>query len=203
MSAPMQVSGERPGRRDVPRMRAVPRFVDALDLVALPTAVPVARMFIADTLHRWHALFIEEHMEPLAVELVTLSVKATSPAEGTSWNDIVELNPIRLRMLGYERHIVFEVTDAHDKALLLPANRNIDESTGLGLVDALAYRWGSFVTPQGRVIWAELSVYERTEAGLPKRNRRPSPALQGSAVQPAHATDPELLRRVRDGLENL
>jgi hypothetical protein len=136
MSAPMQVSGERPGRRDIRRMRAVPRFVDALDLVALPTAVPVARMFIADTLRRWHALFIEEHMEALAVELVTLSVKATGPAEGTSWNDIIDLNPIRLRMLGYERHLVFEVTDAHDKALLLPANRNIDESTGLGLVDA-------------------------------------------------------------------
>ena len=98
-------------------MREEPRFHDSLDPVALPTAIPVARMFIADTLRRWHALFIEDHMEAVAVELVTLAVEATGPSEGTSWSDITELNPIRLRMLGYQRHIVFEVTDAHPEAL--------------------------------------------------------------------------------------
>jgi hypothetical protein len=51
-------------------------------------------------------------MEAVAVELVTLSVEATKPREGTSWQSITELNPIKLRLLGYQRHIVFEVTDA-------------------------------------------------------------------------------------------
>ncbi|MEV6908330.1 hypothetical protein [Amycolatopsis sp. NPDC051071] len=73
-------------------MREEPRFHASLDLVALPTAVPVARMFIADTLHRWHALFIEEHMEAVAAELVSLAVAATGPAAGTSWSDLTELN---------------------------------------------------------------------------------------------------------------
>ena len=75
-------------------MREDPRFLDSLGLVALPTAIPVVRMFIADTLRRWHALFIEDHMEAVAVELVSLSIEATRPAEGTSWTDITELNPI-------------------------------------------------------------------------------------------------------------
>jgi len=203
MSALVQMSDDLPVQAEVPQMRDQPRFVDTLDLVALPTAVAVARMFIADTLTRWHALFVEDYMETLAVELVTLSVSATRPAEGTSWTDIAELNPIKLRLLGYRRHIVFEVTDVHDEALVLPNDRYVDESAGLGLVDALADRWGSFVAPRGRVIWAELAVYARTQAGLPKREREPSPSSPHSAAQSANPADPELLRRIRDGLESL
>lgn len=184
-------------------MREEPRFVDVLDLVALPTAVSVARMFIADTLRRWHALFIEHHMEAVAVELVTLSVEATSPAEGTSWTAITELNPITLRMLGYQRHIVFEVSDAHNKALELSENTELPEYSGLGLVDALAHRWGSSVTPRGRVTWAEIAVYERTKAGLPKRDLQPMPWIDTSTPQSARAVDPELLHRVRDGIQGI
>jgi hypothetical protein len=184
-------------------MREDPRFVDTLDLVALPTAVAVARLFIADTLHRWDALFIEEHMETVGVELVTLSVEATKPREGTSWQGITELRPIKLRMLGYQRHIVFEVTDAGAEALALPVDRYADESSGLGLVDVLANRWGSSMTPRGRVNWAELAVYERTGAGLPKRDRRPSPWPHGSTEQPAPVLGAELLQRIRDGIERI
>ncbi|MCE7009553.1 hypothetical protein LWC34_43110 [Kibdelosporangium philippinense] len=184
-------------------MREEPRFLATLELVALPTAVAVARMFIADTLRRWDALFIEEHMETVGIELVTLSVEATKPREGTSWQGITELKPIKLRLLGYQRHIVFEVTDAGDEALVLPDDRYADESSGLGLVDVLANRWGSSVTPRGRVNWAEIAVYERTEAGLPKRERRPLPVPPGSTEQPAPDVVRELLQRIRDGLESL
>lgn len=202
MSALVQVI-DLPGQAEVPRMREQPRFVDTLDLVALPSAVAVVRLFIADTLHRWDALFIEEHMKTVGVELVTLSVNATRPAEGTSWQDITELKPIKLRLLGYQRHIAFEVTDAGKEALVLPTDRYVDESSGLGLVDALASRWGSSVTPRGRVNWAELAVYERTEAGLPKRERRPSPSSRRSTAQPAPTVDNDLLQRIRDGIERI
>ncbi|MDX8029036.1 ATP-binding protein [Lentzea sp. BCCO 10_0856] len=143
----------------VPRMHEVPRFIDTLELVALPTAMPVARMFIFDTLKRWHALFIEGYMAAVAVELVTLSVEQTGEAEVS--------NPITLRMLGYQRHIVFEVTDVHGEPLALPSDAGVPEGHGLGLVDTLANRWGSFIVPQGRVNWAELAVCGRAEAGLP------------------------------------
>lgn len=174
MNASVQVHGELPVHTEIPRMREEPRFCDSLDLVALPTAVSVARMFVADTLRRWHALFIEEHMEVVAVEMVSLAVAATGPSEATSWSALTELSPIRLQLLGYQRHIVFEVTDTHTEALELAGEAPPD--SGLGLVTTLASRWGSAITPRGRVNWAELDVYERTEAGLPRRASTPSPA---------------------------
>lgn len=168
------MSQDQPVHAEVPQMREEPRFSASLDLVALPTAVNVARMFISNTLGRWHALFIEEHLEAVAVELVTLAVEATKPDERMSWNDITELNPITLRMLGYRRHIVFEVTDMHPE-VQRPEDGYLPEGSGLRLVDAVAHRWGSSIEPRGRVIWAELAVYERTEAGLRKREGRPTP----------------------------
>src|SRR5215216_308487 len=120
---------------EVPRMRETPRFVNALELVALPTAVPVARMFTFNTLKRWHALFIEDYIAAVAVELVTLSVEQTGEAKVP--------NPITLRMLGYQRHIVFEVTDVCGEPLALEVEADVPEDRGLGLVDTLANRWGS------------------------------------------------------------
>ena len=203
MNALARVSGEPQVRTEVPRMREEPRFQDALDLVALPTAVAVARMFIEDTLRRWHALFIEDHMGVLATELVSLAVEATGPASGTNWTDITALNPIRLRMLGYQRTIVFEVTDVHPEPLVVAEDEELPQDHGLVLIDALASRWGSFLAPQGRVIWAELPVYERTAANLPLRPPAPTfdPPPSRHAWSSRHSVD--FLRRVHDGLERL
>ncbi|MFD1045682.1 ATP-binding protein [Kibdelosporangium lantanae] len=180
-----------------------PRFLASLDLVALPTAVSVARMFISETLNRWRVFFIEDDVVAVGVELVTSAVEATKPDVNTSWNDLTEINPIRLRLLGYRRHIVFEVTDQHYQPLGPRGGRNKPGGSGLHVVDAVTNRWGSFLGPCGRVTWAELAVYERTKAGLPKRK---SVALLGqdddSRLPPARH-DPEFLHRVIDGLKNL
>lgn len=198
------VQGELPVQAEVPRMREQPRLSASLDLVALPTAVSVARMFVVDTLRRWGAMFIESDMEEVAAELVALAIEATGPNEGTSWTDITELKPITLRLLGYQRHIVFEVTDEHDEELALPEDVELPDDRGLGLVDARAGRWGSRLTQTGRVMWAELAVYERTRAGLPRRERRPSPTPRSqTSGDRRNEDDSGLLRRVRDGLERL
>lgn len=180
---------------EVPRMREEPRFAAALELVARPTAVPVARMFISGTLKRWHALFIEEYMAAVAVELVTLSVEQTGGAEVP--------NPITLRMLGYQRHTVFEVTDVHGEPLALELEPDVPEDSGLGLVDTLANRWGSTVGPRGRMNWAELDVHGRTEASLPLRDPKPPAWPRGSTEPPTATVDSALLRRVRDRLRHL
>lgn len=190
-------------RAEVPAMREEPRFLASLDLVALPTAVNVARMFISETLNRWRALFIEEYLAAVGVELVTLAVDATKPDENTSWNDLTEISPITLRLLGYRRHIVFEVTDQHDEMLVFPDDVYVPEGVGLGLVEALSSRWGSFVAPRGRVSWAELAVYERTEAGLPRREPTAQTESGDRDESPSPRHDPELLRRVVEGLKNL
>jgi hypothetical protein len=180
---------------EVPSMREEPRFIDSLELVALPTAMSVARMFISDTLKRWRALFIEDYIAAVAVELVTLSVEQTGGTEVP--------NPIILRMLGYQRHIVFEVTDLHDETLKLSAESDVPEGKGLGLVGTFANRWGSFISPRGRVNWAELAVYERTAAGLPLRDPKPLASSSNVRDKSALIGDPELLRRILDGLHQL
>lgn len=186
----------------VRRTRETPRFSAALDLVALPTAVAVARLFVGDTMRRWGAMFVEPDMEAVTAELVAVAVLQTGPEEGTSWADIQKIGHIKVNLIGFRRHIVVEVVDEHDEKIGRPDSATLPADTGLGLVDARA-KWGSCVTPRGRVMWAELAIYERTDAGLPKRAVTPSPVPRFPASRLAPGVDEDLLRRVRDGLENL
>jgi hypothetical protein len=203
MMVTAQVAEETPAQAEVPRMREVPRLSAALDLVALPTAVTVARLFVADTMRRWGALFIEPDMEAITAELVTLAVLDTGPAEGTNWRDLRKIGLIKVCLIGFRKHIVVEVVDEHHEALARPDDGERREDTGLGLIDARSKTWGSCLTPQGRVMWAELGVYERTATGLPRRAVTPSPRPRPSPTPPATTFDAEFLQRVRDGLENL
>lgn len=189
---------ERPEQVKPPAQPERPLYRSELDLVALPTAATVARLFISDTLRRWNALFIERHMARVAVELVELSIEQTGPTA-----DVRTPGSIKLQMLGYRRHIVFEVTDRHDKPLELPPDADVPEGHGLGLVDALANRWGSSVGGRGRVNWAEIAVYGRTDAGLPLRDPQAPGWSPPSDDEPAAPLDDDFLRKVRDGLEQL
>lgn len=188
---------ELPDQASVPAQPERPRFRSELGLVALPTAITMARIFVNDTLRQWDALFIEDHIARLAVELVELSIQDTGPT------DTRPTGRIRLQMLGYERHIVFEVTDSAKEPLVLGAEHSVPEGEGLGLIDAVADRWGSFMAPRGRVNWAEIAVYGRTKAGLPLRDPKPPVWSPPSGRRPATIVDHDFLRRVRDGLEQL
>jgi hypothetical protein len=185
-------------------MREEPRFIASLDLVALPSAISVSRLFISDTLYRWQAMLIEPELEAVAAELVGLAVKATGPKEGTRWADIHQLNPIKLRLLGFERHIGIEVADTGRQMLALPDGVELGNDSGLGLIDARSRTWGSYPTPRGRVLWADFTVYERSMAGLPMRPRRPSPHPRPSTAAPAsEPSTADLLSRLLDGLRRL
>ncbi|WP_410597234.1 hypothetical protein [Amycolatopsis sp. lyj-23] len=88
-----------------------------------------------------------------------------------SWvfRPIQDEDAIKVCLIGWNRHIVVEVVDEHDQELVLPDDIVLPGDSGLGLVDARGGRWGSRLTQTGRVMWAELAVYERTPAGLPRR----------------------------------
>ncbi|MGH3620664.1 MAG: S-adenosylmethionine decarboxylase family protein [Sciscionella sp.] len=141
MTAITQAVGELPVQAELPRMREQPRFSAVLDLVALPTAVTVTRLFVADTLRRWGAMFIEPDMEEVAAELVCLSVEATGPAEGTSWQDIQRIGAIKVCLVGWSKHIIVEVSDEHDQELALHEDVELADDSGLGLIDTRAGRW--------------------------------------------------------------
>jgi hypothetical protein len=184
-----------PGR---PEMREKPRLFDALGLVALPTAISCARLFVKYTLDNWRASsFVVADAMTIVGELVALSVQETGVLDDkVVWSELGYINRVVVRLLGFPRHIVIAVWDAATKAAALPAGPADTLPRGLDLVDVLAGRWASTASPRGRLTWAELPVYDRTDAGLPinRRRPRPHPAL------PAPVIDEELLRRVRDGL---
>jgi hypothetical protein len=181
-----------------------PRFEQSIDLAALPTALLCTRLFVASTLQRWGARFLEADAELLAVELVRHAVETCGVAdEDVRLCELDALTIIRVRLLGFERTIDIEVWDSATELARLPTHPKEGELRGLGLVDARAKDWGSAVTPGGRVVWAELDVYERTRAELPRRAPRRSfprpPVGTGAGLLP----DVDLLRRVRDGLSEL
>ena len=182
-------------------MREKPRLFDDLGLVALPTAISCARLFVKYTLDNWRASsFVVADAMTITGELVALSVQETGVLDDdVRWSELDYINRIVIRLLGFPRHIVIEVWDAATEPAALPAGPADTLPRGLDLVDVLAGRWASTASPRGRLTWAELPVYDRTEAGLPIQRRRPSPR----PVLPAPVIDEELLRRVRDGLIGL
>jgi hypothetical protein len=189
----------------MPTLQRSPPFKRSIDLAALPTAILCTRLFVASTLQRWGARFIEADAEVLAVELVRHSVQACGVMdEYVRLSALDYVNVIQVQLLGFEQSIGIEVWDNATEPALGSEYKQGDELNGLALVDARAKEWGSCVTPQGRVTWAELHVYERTSVGLPIRTSRPTPYRHSAANAKDHPSqNAEFLRRLRDGLNRL
>jgi hypothetical protein len=178
-----------------------PRVVRSLDLVALPTAVSLARMFVSSTLWRWDADIIELDATLIVGAIVEQVV--TDSGVGEDWMRAERLERINVRLAAYERAVVLRVWDSMAEPIALPAYDPAKKPSGLEVVPALASRWGSHPVPQGRLVWADFDLYERTAAGLPRRQggRSDHPPVSSTLEQTRH--DLDLLRRLRDALEGI
>ena len=178
-----------------------------LELGALPTAVPCARLHARHVLREWGLNGLASDSELLVSELVTNAVKATAGRDEAA---------VRLRLSGDSTRVLIEVWDADPRA---PAPRDLGEhgtpdpqeegGRGLFLVAALSARWDWYPTgePAGKVVWCELP------AELPRSSPDARPAPQGllprrvkreREKRPVEAmSDPDVLRRVRDRLRDL
>lgn len=180
---------------DGQRAHEAPRSIATIDLVALPNAISLARVFVTDTLHRWSATAIEPDLLAVATELLALSVNATGPPEGTRWRDIQGLNPITLSLLGFQAHIGIEVADTGKKMVALPDNIEPRADSGLDLIAARSRSWGSYPTLNGRVLWADFAVDAGTAAGSHQLTPYPRTASTAPASEP---TTSDLLRALLD-----
>jgi anti-sigma regulatory factor (Ser/Thr protein kinase) len=130
-----------------------------LELGALPTAVPCARLHARHLLWEWGMSLLAETTELLVSELVTNAVKATA-----GHRDRV---PVRLQVSRDSARVLIEVWDADPRP---PALQDLSEDgmpdpqkeggRGLFLVAALSDRWDWYPTqePLGKVIWCEVRV---------------------------------------------
>jgi len=181
----------------------------SLELAALPTAVPCARLHARHLAQEWGLNGVTDTLELLVSELTTNSVQAVAGHDGQP--------AIRLRLLSDNARVRIEVWDAdprppapEDLAADGMPGLNAESGRGLFLVAALSAQWGWVPTkePAGKVTWCELdSVRPESSsetdgsAAQPRLPRRIPGTVQ--VRQAAVMTDPDVLRRLCDGLRNL
>jgi anti-sigma regulatory factor (Ser/Thr protein kinase) len=126
-----------------------------LELRALPTAVPCARLHTRLVLREWGLDNLAEIAELLASELLTNAYKTTVEQRLAA--------PIRLRLSRNHNHVLIEVWDA-DPIPPQPHTGNklpsadAESGRGLLLVATLSERWNWYTVPGwgGKVVWAEV-----------------------------------------------
>ena len=172
----------------------------SLELGALPTAVPCARLHARHLLWEWGLNSLAADTELLVSELVTNAVKATAEQQQAA---------IRLQLSSDSTRVRVEVWDA-DPRPPVPKDGipDLDEEGGRGLflVAALSSRWDWYRTrePSGKIVWCELAA-DLTEpaagAQSPPQALLPRRVPRTPQKQPVEAmNDPEILRRVRNRL---
>ena len=181
----------------------------SLELRALPGAVPCARLHAKHLAWEWGLTGVADTIELLVSELTTNSVQAVTGHDGQP--------SIRLRLLSDNTRVRIEVWDADprppapkDPAADGMPDLEAESGRGLFLVAALSARWAWCATrePAGKVTWCELDI-PRLEssseiagsAAQPRLPRRIPGALKVRPV--AVMNDPDILRRLCDGLRNL
>jgi anti-sigma regulatory factor (Ser/Thr protein kinase) len=129
-----------------------PLHFDELELWPLPTAVGSARRHAGAILREWGLALVVDDAALVISELVTNAVVAATKT--------TEVQPIKLRLFGFDDWLVIEVWDASPE-VPEPQSANADATSGRGLmiVEALSERYGYDVTPDGRkAVWAHLLI---------------------------------------------
>jgi anti-sigma regulatory factor (Ser/Thr protein kinase) len=180
---------------------------NSLQLGALPTAAPCARLHAKHLLWEWGLQEIADTAELLVSELITNGVKAAQAMK--------QKPPVWLRLSANDMQLLIEVWDGNT---LPPEPRELKDGIpaledeggrGLFLVASLSDRWNWHLTqePEGKVVWCELgmrrpdSSEDRESAS---RTSLPRRVTHAQHVPPAKAmNNPFTLRRVRDGLREL
>lgn len=180
---------------------------NSLQLGALPTAAPCARLHAKHLLWEWGHEAITDTAELLVSELVTNGVKAVQAMD--------QKLPVWLRLSASSMQLLIEVWDGNTRP---PSPRELEDGVpaledeggrGLFLVATLSDRWNWYLThePIGKVVWCELDAQRPSiteEDGTASHTLLPRRVAHAQYVAPAKATDdPHILRRVCDGLRKL
>lgn len=134
-------------------------FHSYLELGALPSAVPCARLHARQILWEWGAQTLADSAELVVSELVTNGLHASEGLTGSRYTGCWTpgVPPLRLWLHGDGRRAVIQVWDGNDK---LPfrqvAGVAAESGRGLLLVEAVSTTWGSYQLEDssGKVVWA-------------------------------------------------
>jgi anti-sigma regulatory factor (Ser/Thr protein kinase) len=123
-----------------------------LELGALPTAVPCARLHTREVLWEWRLTGLSDSAELVVSELVTNAVAASAC--------LARISPVRLWLVAGTGQVMALVWDASPWPPA-PADTAGDAETGRGLllVEAMSERWDWYAAERtgGKVVWALLA----------------------------------------------
>jgi hypothetical protein len=130
-----------------------------LELGALPTAAPCARLHTTLVLREWQLSGLVQTAALVVSELVSNAVQASVPLTGSRFAGewAPGTPPVRMWLSADEHRLVIQVWDGSDQPPVpQPVAPEADSGRGLLLVGALSAEWGCY-TPEnssGKVVWA-------------------------------------------------
>jgi anti-sigma regulatory factor (Ser/Thr protein kinase) len=124
------------------------RLHDHLAFLALPSAVPCARLHTRHVLREWGVGVASREVIELAVsELVTNAVAAAAEAGSPL--------PVHFWLISDGMRVLICVQDPSPcRPVRLAPDGETESGRGLMLVEAVAMTWGSWAAPAGKVVWA-------------------------------------------------
>ena len=133
-----------------------------LELGALPTAVPCARLHAKNVLHEWRMGAVADTVELLVSEIITNAVRASADLahQQRRMGQATGLPTVRIWLTSDGHRVLIQVWDGdHHRPVPQHAEPDSETGRGLQLVDALSTRWGCY-TPDGqngKIVWADLT----------------------------------------------
>lgn len=125
-----------------------------LELAALPTAVPCARLHAKNVLHEWRLGFLADTAELLVSEIVTNAVHAAARAGQRRGPGVPT---VKLWLTSDGQRVLIQVWDSdHRRPARQDAGLDAESGRGLLLVQALSTEWDCY-TPDGqdgKIVWA-------------------------------------------------
>ena len=135
-----------------------------LELGALPSAVPCARLHTRQLLWEWQLTNLSDSAELVVSEITTNAIQITQ-ADGRA-------APVRLWLLADQTRLLILVWDASPlPPVRMSTSDDAENGRGLMLVDSLSNRWDWYASPQtgGKVVWALIeTMITYTEPSLRK-----------------------------------
>jgi len=130
-----------------------------LELGALPTAVPCARLHAKQVAWEWSLSHLANATELVVSELTTNALRASAGLTASRFSGKCAFGtpPVRLWLYSDGERILIQVWDGNDQ---MPARQDADPSAGSGrgllLVESLATSWGSsrLAKSTGKLVWA-------------------------------------------------
>lgn len=158
--------------------------VDDLRLVAVPSAVNCAEMFVRFTLVEWRLRAILDDAIAAANTLVTAAVNGDKRS--------MAIISVRLRL--HSDRLAIEIEDEHGAQSLAVPDELAGDNSGVQTLSG-----------GGRVLWHELALPSGTDATavpLPQRGttRRDTTKASAAPIPPDEAADPQVMERILEAL---